>query len=410
MARSKVDSSDFLKFMNDEEDSQAVAFSRPNEDRKLSQTGAKVEPVKQQSTPVAPKVEPKLETKLSQSEAIPKTQPEPLLEPKLGQSRVKVEPTKTSVPKVEPKLKTQPEPVHEPRLSQSEVKVEPTTSILALVGLQREILNFLFHDCQNLGSRITNPISISNVALIAKTTVPSARKALQRLEQKAFISRHSYKDGRGGFTTYELPSKTYGELIQQESRARVKSNLSQSEVRVKPQHESQPEPTGPSSSIRDLNKENTNTGTEDGFVIPENLKAFGVGQRNLSNIAQTVGLSSDEIQSSLDHFSWDVQAGVVKKNHLNLLMGILRKKNVYISTGFSQQVEKELNEHLARIANFQEQQKQLAQIQLEEKFKSYLETNPNFLDEVKKTTGGNFNLSDEMLKKMAFSRWSEQNP
>lgn len=407
MARSKVNSSDFLKFMDNEEDSQRVPFSPPTE-KKLSQTEAKVEPT---ITETIKEAELKLEPKLSQTEAKLESEPKPSVEPKLGQSRVKLEPNIYAPKKLEPKVKPQPEPLHEPKLSQTEVKVEPIQSILALVGLQRNILIFLFENCQTLGSRITNPISISNIAMVANTTVSSARKALQRLEQKNFIARHSYKDGRGGFTTYELPTTTYNELIHQGSRAKVKPNLSQSEVKVRTQLEPQPEPTALISSIKDLKRGNTNTGNESiAFVIPENLKAFGVGQRNLENIHQSVGLTVDEIQSSLEHFSWDVEAGIIKKNHLNLLMGILRKKNVYISSGFSQQVEKDLNDHLTRIATFQEQQKQLAQIQLEEKFKTYLESNPSFLDEVKKTTGGNFQLSDEMLKKLAFSRWSEQNP
>lgn len=386
MARSKVDSKDFLSFMNDEENFMPSSFSRPSKVPNLSQSEVKLEP------------------KLSLGAGSAKRRPES----KLSQSEVKVESAGRVELSIEKKVEPQPEPLLESNLRQSEVKVEPNSSVLALVGLQREILNFLFHDCQTHGSRITNPISISNVALSTNTTVSSARKALQRLEHKGFLFRSSYKDGRGGFTTYELPINTYSELIQLQSRDKLKTNLSQTEANVKPQPEPQPEPKLLNSSSKDLKIENTNTEDGDLFVIPDNLKSLGVGQRNLRNILQATGLSLDEVQSSLDHFSFDVQSGIIKKNHLNLLMGILRKKNVYISSGFTQQIEQELNEHILRINQYHERQKQLNEVRLQEKFESYLESNPEFLAEVKKTTNVGFSLSDEMLKKMAFSRWSQQ--
>ena len=167
-----------------------------------------------------------------------------------------------SLEKVEP----QPEPQVEPILSQSEAKVEPNLSLTALVGLQRNVLTYIYDSCRFNGGKISGPISIQNLVDAAKSTTSAVRKAAQRLEEKHFIFRASYKDGRGGWTQYGLPDGIYNALLFNETRAKVEPNLSQTRARVEPQPEPQLRPrVSSSSSFLDL--KNSKTTTTDVEVI-----------------------------------------------------------------------------------------------------------------------------------------------
>ena len=250
--------------------------------------------------------EAKVEPELSQSEA----KHEPLLKPKLSHNEVEVE----------------------TNLSQSEAKVEPTRQLESLTGLQRESLFYIFDSCLKNGSKISGLISISNVALTLKTTTAAARKAIQRLEAKRYISRSSYKDGRGGWTKYEVPHPVYLELLTSQTRANLEPKLSQSEAKVEPQPEPQPEPRLSNSSSIVLNNKNTTTEERPEIRVPENLK--GLFSRNeLNSLVEKNLLSIDLLQQSLDHFSYDMEHKCVKAktSPINLFFGLARSGKVYRS-------------------------------------------------------------------------------
>ena len=287
-------------------------------------------------------------SKLSQSEA----KVEPKHKPKLSQEP---EPKKLKRPKVEP----QPEPKVEPFISQSEAKVEPNASIEALVGLQRKALFFIYESCRLSGSKISSPITIQNLSESAETTVPAGRKAIQRLEQKGFIRRSQFKDGRGGWTKYELSDSIYNQLLFGETRAKVEPNLSQTRAKVKPQPEPQPEPrvSSSSSSLSSylLEKELTTTATGlsgewSSIQTPDALKAVGFGTNQLKQILTAGQLSAEQVQRSLNQFSYDLTQGIVKPKTgpLNLIMGILRKGSTYESSQHDNERDAEINAFVER--------------------------------------------------------------
>jgi hypothetical protein len=163
---------------------------------------------------------PKVEPKWSQTEA--KVEPEP--EPKWSQTEAKVEPRKSK--KIQSRAKVEPEP--EPKWSQTEAKVEPKVRLAphpsSVVGLQRKALLFLYESCRFLGSRITPPFAIQNIADGCKTSISATKKAIQRLIEKKILLRAEYKDGRSGWTRYELPASIYNALLHEETGAKVESN------------------------------------------------------------------------------------------------------------------------------------------------------------------------------------------
>ena len=148
--------------------------------------------------------------------------PSAKVEPKLSQSEAKVEPTKMPETDKLSQSWAKVEPQVEPKLGQSEAKVEPNPcSFAILVGLQRCIIQFVFDASKLSRDRQTDPMAIGHIAEMAKTTVGAARKAIQRLEKKGVLMRPEYKDGRGGWSRYEVSDDIFREMILGETRAKV---------------------------------------------------------------------------------------------------------------------------------------------------------------------------------------------
>ena len=270
------------------------------------------------ATPLPEKVEPKL----SQTEV--KVKPNP--QPNLVQSEAKVEPIISQRKEALRKVKPKPEPNDEPKLSQSRVKVEPKAVFEELVGLQRNVLIHFFEMCVRGGSRTTAPVVISNLAFALKTTVSAGRKAIQRLEEKGFILRASFKDGRGGWTKYEVKEEVYKTLLLSQTSAKVEPIISQCRAKVGTQVEPKPEPNVPYSNSSSL-KENNNTEPQIAdFLVPENLRALGVGQKPLAVLVRDNFLTHEEVQASLNHYSHDIAKNLAKVKSANFLFGCMRNK------------------------------------------------------------------------------------
>jgi predicted transcriptional regulator len=275
------------------------------------------------------------------------SQPQRKHEPNLGQSEAKVEPKKAKVePKkaeVKPKLsqseaKVEPElrPQVEPKLSQSEAKVEPKQPLSMLIGLQRNVLLYVYESCRAEGAKISAPISIENLATALRTTVSAARKATQRVEQKGYVTRAKYKDGRGGWTQYSIPDGIYNALLLEETRAKVEPKLSQSKAKVEPELEPQLRPKLSSSSGSDLDLKTTKTSESDD-ALPENwavvdttlLSEIGFTQTHLRQLHRAGLLTPEEAQDSIYAFAFDLEVnGKAKRlngSPLNFFMGCLRR-------------------------------------------------------------------------------------
>ena len=334
MAKAKVTSQDFLALLDEQSDQPAPAlgsFGVPSpaaksNDASIHKGQGKVEPNLGQSRA---KVRPKRESKLSQSEA--KVGP---FDGKLGH------PSTKQLPKVEPQLR----PHHEPKLSQSEAKVGPESVFSSLVGLQRDALRYVFESCRFRGSKISGPIVVQNLAVSLKSTPAAVRKAIQRLEQKGCLNRATYKDGRGGWTEYQIPDDTYGALLLDESRAKVEPNLSQSRAKLEPQLEPQLRPRAPSSSSLVIPEDfkTTTTGESELFddtkvqLMPEwanvdfsPLVEAGFSRAHLIQLAKHGKLSAAEVSASIEFFAFDLKRNAKGKAlngpPLNFFMGILRK-------------------------------------------------------------------------------------
>lgn len=352
--------------------------------------------------------EKKVEPKLSQTEVKLEPEVKPNPAPMLGQSEAKVEPIisqqKEALKKVEPK----PEPIHKSKLSQTEVKVEPKAVFEELVGLQRNVLIHFFEMCVRSGSRITPPVAISNLALAVETTTSAGRKAIQRLEEKGFILRASFKDGRGGWTKYEVKEEVYKTLLLSQTSAKVEPIISQSRAKVGTQPEPKPEPNIPYSNNSSL-KENTNTEPEVAdFQVPENLKALGVGQKPLAVIVRDNILSHEEVQESLNHYSHDIAKNLVKVKSANFLFGCMRNKTPYISSSYAEAETRAITQEIARIKQLQAQKEELKELKLKEQYDQFLVQNPDFLEGLRKENQFLAKSPNGLLERMGFEKWREK--
>ncbi len=316
------------------------------------------------------------------------------LGPKWRQTRDKVE---TTNPQTRDKVETQPETQVGTKWRQTRDKLETFAEFSSLVGLQRTLVIFLYGSCKAARSYETEKLSIEHIAKSCETSVSSAKKTLQRLEKKSFLQRIKFKDGRGGWTIYELKNEVFQDLLRAETEDKLGTKWRQSGDKVGTQLETQPRTTPPYSSSINLNI-NTNT-----IELPENLRRFGISPTNLQNLINSGKAPQDVVERSLSALSFDVEQGK-SGNLANILFGVLGTGREYISQKYSETLQKELDAELARIQQAEESQKKLVETKLQIQFREFLSKNPNFLEEVREKNKG-FVKTQDLLEKMAFEEF-----
>jgi hypothetical protein len=261
------------------------------------------------------------------------------------ESKVGTTPSKEALPLIESqnKVRSQPRTEARTKLEQSWNKVGTKLSFSSVVGLQRRIIFFIFEATKASREKLTAPIAIQNLADACQTTSMAAQVTVRRLEKKELLIRAEYKDGRGGWTRYELPSELFQELLQLESQNKVGSNLEQSQNKVGSQLRTELRTSAPSSSSF-LDLENLKTTTTELEVnlsdTPalspewvsldiEPLTTIGFTQNHLSQIARQNLLKPEVVQDSIHGFAFDLRVNgkgsALKSGPLNFFMGILKK-------------------------------------------------------------------------------------
>ena len=243
-------------------------------------------------------------------------------------------------------------------LGQTTDKPKTIPSFFELVGLQRKVVVKLFNHCQLNGSRETSKLSIESLVLSLGNPSSSIQKTIQRVEKKGFVSRKRFKNGRGGWTIYELPEFVYQQVLQSETQDKLRTNLGQSADKPKSEPKTEPK-TSPSSSSSGNLIENQTTITKQlkklaDIEIPKNLSSIGFGAtqlRQLEKLEPEFLIEPEKIQESLDAFSYDLDLGAIKarRGPLNFLMGILRGGDIYRSEELLRAQKQEQDEYFGRV-------------------------------------------------------------
>ncbi len=282
----------------------------------------------------------KLESNLSQSEAKPTT--------KLQQTPNK--PTTRGHLDLGSHTETYNKPTTEPTTQpptnsqQTYNKVTTNRGFLSLVGLQQRLVIFVYDLCRKKGDKITEPVSCSNLALACETTTRAAQETIRRLEKKGVLRRAGFKNGRGGWTSYELPREVYDELFQLETSNKLTTKLQQTPNKPPTQPTTEPTTSPLSSSslyLESKNLKTTTTGEAELFSSTEvrlapdwsridfsALEDIGFGRAHVVQLAKARLLTAEEVQDSIRFFAFDLarnkKRDEITKDPLSYLMGILR--------------------------------------------------------------------------------------
>jgi predicted transcriptional regulator len=218
-------------------------------------------------------------------------------------SRDKVE---TNFEQSRDKVETQPRTILETKWRQTEDKVETKVPLSALVGLQRKMVIFLYQSCKAARSSVTSSLTIEHISKSCETSASSAKKTLQRLEQKQILRRAEYKDGRGGWTKYEVEKDIFQDLLRAETEDKLETKWRQTEDKVGTQLETQPRTSslGSIGSINILNTKLTNSDPSWKNVNLYSTEKYGIHAGTISRIQQLCpALHSDEVAVVADKFS-----------------------------------------------------------------------------------------------------------
>ena len=183
-------------------------------------------------------------------------------------------------------------------------------------------------------------MTLEHIAKSLNIRSGSVKTTLRRLEEKECICRSDFKNGRGGWSRYELATHVFAAVLQLETEHKLDTNRIQTEHKPGTQPDTQPDTTLSSSSSSldlDLNKL-TNTAISDpSSDLPHGwnkidfgpLSAIHFGRPQLAQLARIGNLTTDQLQESIFAFAFDLEVNgkgrEINGHALNYFMGILRR-------------------------------------------------------------------------------------
>ena len=271
-----------------------------------------------------------------------------------------------------------------------------------LIGREKQLLEFVVFECQRVGSLETEPLTVERFKETLNASTDAVKTAIKRLASKGFISRGFRKNGRSGWVQYQVPRSIYERVLYSKTVSNRSLNSVGSVSERRPEQGSKQGLNVPYSSSNYLNI-NTNTIAAEILSIPENLRRFGISVTNLQNLISSGKATQEVVERSLAALSFDVERGKTG-NLANILFGVLGSGREYISQKYSESLQKELDEELARIQRAEESQRKLTETKLQIRFRAFLNENPTFLEEIRGQHRG-FVQTQELLEKMAFEEF-----
>jgi len=242
------------------------------------------------------------------------------------------------------KLDTQPDTDSDTNRTQTEHKPDTKPVLTQLVGLQRKVIIFIYRACQIARGRTTDPLALEHVAKSLNIRTGSVKTTFRRLEEKGCLRRLEFKNGRGGWSKYELPDYIFAAVLQLETEHKLDTNWLQTGHKVDTQPDTQPDTTPSSSSSSldlDLNRlTNTETDQTPGITpnrLPpewESIEYFSLtkirfGRGHVAQVAKQGLLAPEQLQESINAFAFDLEVNEkgneINGQALNYFMGILRK-------------------------------------------------------------------------------------
>lgn len=283
-------------------------------------------------------------------------------------------------------VETKPKTLRMTKSGQNQHKKVSLDNYSSLIGLQRRIVLFIYDYCKIARDSVTNPIAIEFLSEQCGTTKRSAQKTIQRLEQKEIVIRKEYKDGRGGWTKYELSEQTFKEILHEESRLNFTANLGQTyhEVRAKPKTDLKTSHSS-SSSLNKTTTINEPTETASSTELPadwqaidfSSLASIGFNTNKLQQIYQAGILTSEMVQDSIHAFVFDRDVNNKQYNNpIGFIMSLLKVKGMpyEFPQNYESPRDAALRKYVEQKQAQRERTKQLQDLLKQDAFESWLMT------------------------------------
>ena len=275
------------------------------------------------------------------------------------------------------KVTTEPTTLSATKWQQTDNKLATNPVFSSLVGLQRNIILFIYSSCKLARSKSTDALTLEHIAQTLQTSSGSVKTTLQRLEKKNYIERISFKNGRGGWSKYELSEILFRELLQLETENKVTTNWQQTENKVVAKVATEPATTLLSSSSYINTTTNYKAGALAKIELTESLTLIGFNQGHIEQLLRDSSLGSEEIQNSLNAFAFDLGFEDVKRkvrSPIGLIMKLLKNGQAYISEkGYESEEDRLYRELIERADKKNEEKKNLKSKLVEIKFEEWLE-------------------------------------
>ena len=215
---------------------------------------------------------------------------------------------------------------------QSDLKVASGCSFFHLTGVQRNLILFVFNQCKKTLSKTTEPLTIEYLSEQLNCPKKTVKTSSYRLEKRGLLHRVEYRDGRRGWTRYELPIEVYNDVMQTETSFKVTSNWLQSDFKVASELTSELT-SKPSSSSSNINTTTTELSDEWQKIDISLLESIGLTFGHLTQL-QRSGIESVEIiQDSINHFAYDLihnhKIKEIKTTPIGYFMGIMKRAGIY---------------------------------------------------------------------------------
>ena len=225
-------------------------------------------------------------------------------------------------------------------------------------------------------------MALQHIADHQNITFGSVKTTIMRLEKKGYVKRFKYKNGRGGWSSFEIPDPVYKELLRYEEFHKPDTKWTQTEHKVDTQPDTQPDTTPPYSSSSIINT----TTTDPEIVIPSELQSMGVSTKSVNSYL--TNMTVQEIQQSIDAFNYDLKNNLVKSSTpLNMLFGILKKGRPYLSSHFTEQLNRDVAEAIKRSEEAQQKHKALEEANFKTRFYEWRLNNKEEADKLLATSG-----------------------
>ncbi len=233
---------------------------------------------------------------------------------------------------------------------QTDNKVATKIRFSELVGLQKDIIIFICHECKNNRSRVTEALTLEYIAIGLKRSNGAIKTTIQRLEKKHCLQRVEFKNGRGGWSRYEVPDHIYHDALRSETDNKVATNREQTGNKVASQLATELATRVLSSSSNFINTTTTKLTEEWNFDITSYTR-FGFMPSHIKQLAPLGIITGADVEQSLIEFNYDFDSNalpMIKTSKINFLMGLLRAGHAYVSEGFKNEQEAMISEMARR--------------------------------------------------------------